>query len=1428
MDSIISARGLDDLVLLDDISEQAVIDAIANRFRNGEIYTHIGPVLTAVNPYKLLQKNGRSIYDEAYIDAYRGRLQHEMPPHVFGVTESAYSALLRYRKAQSIIISGESGSGKTETAKQALSFISRVSGGYAAAAATKTSGGPPGGKKAQSKAEAAISAATRVKDRLLIANIALESFGNSATRRNDNSSRFGKLMTVYFSSSGMAKAGALSVYLLEKNRVVHPGEERNFHIFHQLTAGADVSLRRNLFLENPEKYNYLSREARKIPGVQDALSFKAVVACFNQLGIDTSVQSSIWKTISVVLNLGNIELTSDNEQDETKAAASSGTPHSRVSASSRGGGDLGGGGGLDITDPVDGADASGVTESVSKGGGSINAHAARVADDSESGGALTAASQLMGVDPKDVEKALTTRTLNIQGGVTMALNTPAQARSARDTLAKAIYEKLFAHVVSLINNSISGYVEGAPAANKPKAPAATSATTSTSTTAAPTKASTSTSTPSSNPGAPGSTSGTPTGTASTDKADASETDDIAAAEAAQQAELQAQLAAQQEAEENAWAQISLLDLYGFEDLAPNKFEQLCINFVNERLQALFLDATLRTEQAVYEQEGIQWTPIDYFDNTVVVQLLDGKPGIFGLLDDAAALADSNPSKLIQSVNKAFAKHTRFSATRVNDGTFTVKHYAGDICYDVTAGEGMIVANRDILNSSLLSLMQGATGLPVMQQLFSDKRSTAEKSKRPPTAGQQFRKSVEELVQVLSASEPHYIRCIKPNDSKKPMTVDTDRFTHQVLYLGLTENCRVKRAGFAYRTDFSEFHRRYRMLTSATWPPRDLDDREAVAAMLSCIKMIPKPKDATLGVGLTVNGNNSNNNRGGAAANKPGAGRAAPQGAAGRGGRPQGGPRRPAVAAAGDGGAGTPSGINAAAAAVAGPRGLANVLPGDIGGPESYPLKEGVDYQLGTSMIFIKEPKNLFNLEYMRTLALGKIVSKMAALWRAHDGKRKYAKIKKAWLLQQAHVKGHLQRKAFLRMKAAAVRVQAAVRGFQVRCSEMATNMRESLGMLKFEGSKIRRRMSLRWEVPERADWLGVMIPNTAALTPAAAALAKPLRKHGQDASGIVYTDHVIKIKQDYKLLRRALVVTDGYLLNIADPWEKGKCNRALPIASIEKLSLSPFRDSYIAIHQGGPKGYAFICICETKISLVKALQSRYLAIMGTPLPVEVSPQWTYKANKGDGPEKLRMVQFKQTGDTALFTSRIPSPQDQALLALPGGLGGRPPEALDAAASASLVLRVHMEAESNKPFHDVQPGNTGITVMVPIPRRVGLDEILTDAEKTKLQSLGFRLPSAAGGRGRSGAAGTGPARRSSNPASANGTARPNAAASSTGTPAPANGRPASVRAATPGAAAGKPGPAAARTGSGAPGATPAAAAASAASPAPNTGRSKPNK
>ena len=258
--------------------------------------------------------------------------------------------------------------------------------------------------------------------------------------------------------------------------------------------------------------------------------------------------------------------------------------------------------------------------------------------------------------------------------------------------------------------------------------------------------------------------------------------------------------------------IGILDIYGFEIFERNSFEQLCINYVNEKLQQIFIQLTLKTEQEEYEREQIKWTPIKYFDNKVVCDLIEERrpPGVFAALNDACATAHADPSaadgQFAQKLNQ-LSSNQHFQPRQ---GQFVVRHYAGDVSYAI---EGMTDKNKDQLLKDILNLVAQSSN-QFVHTLFPQQVDQDNK-RRPPTAGDKIKASANDLVATLMKCSPSYIRTIKPNDNKSPTEYNTANVMHQIKYLGLQENVRIRRAGFAYRQTFEKFVERFFLLSPKT-------------------------------------------------------------------------------------------------------------------------------------------------------------------------------------------------------------------------------------------------------------------------------------------------------------------------------------------------------------------------------------------------------------------------------------------------------------------------------------------------------------------------------------------------------------------------------------------------------------------------------------
>uniref|UniRef100_A0A3Q3AVC3 Myosin Ic, paralog b n=1 Tax=Kryptolebias marmoratus TaxID=37003 RepID=A0A3Q3AVC3_KRYMA len=283
MESALTARdrvGVQDFVLLENFtSEAAFIENLRKRFKENLIYTYIGSVLVSVNPYKDLE-----IYTKNHMERYRGVNFYEVSPHIYAVADNAYRSMRTERKDQCILISGESGAGKTEASKKILQY-------YAITC--------PASEHVQT-----------IKDRLLQSNPVLEAFGNAKTLRNDNSSRFGKYMDIQFDFKGAPVGGHIINYLLEKSRVVHQNHgERNFHIFYQIIEGGEEDLLRHLGLErNTQQYQYLVKgNCPKVSSINDRSDWKVVRKALTVIGFSDDEVEELLNIIASVLHLGNVQ-----------------------------------------------------------------------------------------------------------------------------------------------------------------------------------------------------------------------------------------------------------------------------------------------------------------------------------------------------------------------------------------------------------------------------------------------------------------------------------------------------------------------------------------------------------------------------------------------------------------------------------------------------------------------------------------------------------------------------------------------------------------------------------------------------------------------------------------------------------------------------------------------------------------------------------------------------------------------------------------------------------------------------------------------------------------------------------------------------------------------------------------------------------------
>uniref|UniRef100_A0A671UN43 Myosin VIIB n=1 Tax=Sparus aurata TaxID=8175 RepID=A0A671UN43_SPAAU len=249
--------------------------------------------------------------------------------------------------------------------------------------------------------------------------------------------------------------------------------------------------------------------------------------------------------------------------------------------------------------------------------------------------------------------------------------------------------------------------------------------------------------------------------------------------------------------------IGLLDIFGFENFSKNSFEQLCINFANEQLQQFFVKHVFKLEQDEYARENIVWKHIDYQDNQRTLDVLASKPmNMLALIDEESNFPKGTDTTMLQKMNTVHGKGGIYIPPKNNYETeFGIQHFAGVVNYD---SKGFLEKNRDTLSADLIQLVESSSNKLLKLQATDGK-------KRVPTLTGQFRQSLDSLMKTLTACQPYFIRCIKPNDFKKPMLFDRELCIRQLRYSGMMETIRIRKAGYPVRYTFEEFLQRYRVL-----------------------------------------------------------------------------------------------------------------------------------------------------------------------------------------------------------------------------------------------------------------------------------------------------------------------------------------------------------------------------------------------------------------------------------------------------------------------------------------------------------------------------------------------------------------------------------------------------------------------------------------
>uniref|UniRef100_A0A8D3C3B1 Myosin X n=1 Tax=Scophthalmus maximus TaxID=52904 RepID=A0A8D3C3B1_SCOMX len=626
-----SVAGVEDMATLEDLHDGAIMHNLFLRYRQRHIYTYIGSILAAVNPYQALP----GLYDRPAVELYSRRHLGEISPHIFAVANECYRSLWKRLQNQCVLISGESGAGKTESTKLILKFLSAMS---------------------QHSLEASSTDGTsHVAAALLESSPIMEAFGNAKTVYNNNSSRFGKFVQLHFSQKGNIQGGRIVDYLLEKNRVVrqNPGE-RNYHIFYALLAGTNAQQREAFGLTQPDSYHYLRQSSCVADNtINDQGTFQDVLNAMRTMQFTEENIGEILRLLAGILHAGNIEF-------------------------------------------------------MTAGGAQVSSKSA-----------LSRTSDLLGLNSDQLAEVLTHRSMILRGEEISTPLTIEQAVDSRDSMAMALYSRCFNWIIGKLNNRIRGRED--------------------------------------------------------------------------------------------FKSISILDIFGFENFEVNRFEQFNINYANEKLQEYFNKHIFSLEQLEYNKEGLVWVDINWMDNGECLDLIEKKLGLLALMNEESHFPKATDDTLLEKLHSQHSKNPFYVKPRVAVHFFGVRHYAGEVVYDV---RGMLEKNRDTFRDDILNLLRESR-LDFVYDLFEhvlsrNKQDTLKSSskRRRPTVSSQFKNSLHSLMSTLSVSNPYFIRCIKPNTRKMPDQFDQAVVLNQLRYSGMLETVKIRRTGFPIRRPFQDFCSRF--------------------------------------------------------------------------------------------------------------------------------------------------------------------------------------------------------------------------------------------------------------------------------------------------------------------------------------------------------------------------------------------------------------------------------------------------------------------------------------------------------------------------------------------------------------------------------------------------------------------------------------------
>ncbi|KAH8741193.1 myosin [Cryptosporidium ryanae] len=757
----------DDLCELTHLHQPSILHAINSRFDLDKIYTFTGPILIAVNPYRHI----KGYYGAEMAEKFRLK-ESSTVPHVFNIANKAFENLRLEKKSQTILISGESGAGKTETTKFVLQFLTIVG--------SSSSVGDKRIWKAGDETRNQVDGGSFIEEQIIQSNPLLEAFGNSRTLRNNNSSRFGKFIEIWFSNSNSIKvepllkdekpvfdiekdsndasvneykiiSAKINTYLLEKVRVCfQQKDERSFHIFYQLFSAAKY-LKSNDSVSNKSDgkliYKFPSKETDCIlfSLKEDREKTSSLVGSLPETVVNKQKMEYIREKLyssKLEVDLSEIEPTKQFRYLKRENGTDSSTETEDLQQFERTLFAI-------WTMGILNSELSSIMKVIKAIMFIGNITFVESSNDAatieeESMTEVETASTLLSVSKEDLILGLCNKKIMLREGEITKVLTRLEAETTRDAISRALYSYIFNHIVYLVNKQISK-----------------------------------------------------------ERGFHSEIGTCGGSER---------------------LNCGILDIFGFECFKNNSFEQLCINFANERLQQIFNDYIFRVEQDLYLQEKISWDPIDFPDNGDCVQLLQQtKPlGIFPAIDEECFVPQGSNSKLLNRLIKEYGTgNKRFEIVKTKPDCFVIVHYAGPVPYCV---DGFIEKNKDQISQYSKDILCSSKDMWISDLLnnklgensANEKGERAERSqetsnseseilkKKNQTLGASFRIQLGKLISKIQETTPHFIRCIKPNSNNSPDEFDRVSVSEQLKYGGVLQAIQVSRAGYPVRFPHSEF------------------------------------------------------------------------------------------------------------------------------------------------------------------------------------------------------------------------------------------------------------------------------------------------------------------------------------------------------------------------------------------------------------------------------------------------------------------------------------------------------------------------------------------------------------------------------------------------------------------------------------------------